>query len=71
MIGIAILEKKNRGYHIENKIISMTLDNERTSSGSIDLVRNMIPLNIHGNFFCIRCACRVLNLLLQDDLRFI
>ena len=60
----SILEKL-REYKIENKIISITLDNASTNNVAADLLKPAIQLNLNGDLFHNRCACHIINLIIQ------
>ena len=63
-IGSTILEKL-REYEIENKIISITLDNASTNNVAADLLKPAIQLDLNGSLFHNRCACHIINLIVQ------
>lgn len=67
-IGSTIIEKI-RKYHIENKVISITLDNTSANNSGIDIMKPMIQLNLGGLFFT--TDVHVFNLIVQDGFRFI
>ncbi|MHC6132235.1 hypothetical protein L8N14_017270, partial [Serratia marcescens] len=52
-----------------NKIFSISFDNASNNTAAIPdlIIRCRPPLN--GEFFYIRCACHILNLVVQDALR--
>ena len=77
MIGSTVLEKLIE-YEIENKIISITLDNASTNNIAADLLKPSIQLDLNGSLFHNRCACHIINLIVQvgvksirDDLEII
>ena len=63
-IGSIILEKL-RKYEIENKIISITLDNASTNNVAADLLKPAIQLDLNGSLFHNRCTCHIINLIVQ------
>ncbi|WVZ85094.1 LOW QUALITY PROTEIN: hypothetical protein U9M48_032051 [Paspalum notatum var. saurae] len=64
--------KTIRFYNIEDKLFSITLDNEGANKSMMDLLRpnllakRMLPCD--GDLFHTRCACHVLNLIVKDGL---
>ncbi|KAK2637601.1 hypothetical protein Ddye_025396, partial [Dipteronia dyeriana] len=56
-------------YEITHRILSITLDNESANTSSIVLfVARNIPQD-GGYFFHQRCACHIINLVVQTDLK--
>ena len=76
-IGSTILEKLKE-YEIKNKIISITINNASTNNVAADLLKPAIQLDLNGSLFQNRCACHIINLIVQvgvksirDDLEII
>ena len=67
-IGSTILEKL-REYEIENKIISITLDNASTNNVTTDLLKPAIQLDLNGSLFQNRCTCHIINLIVQVEVK--
>ena len=63
-IGTTILEKL-REYKLENKIISITLDNASNNNVAVDLLKQSIQFDLNGDLFHNRCACHIINLIVQ------
>ena len=72
--GSAIYESMTsvfKEYNIQNKNFSITLDNASNNTSVIDLFIRTVrggPLN---EIFHTRCACHIINLIVQDDLTLI
>ena len=56
-------------YGIDNRIMSITLDNASANSKAIDYFINSNIPNIAGKFFHARCACHIINLIVQSGLK--
>ena len=76
-IRSTILEKLKE-YNIENKIIAITLDNAITNNVETDLLKPTLQLDLNGALFHNKCACHIINLIVQlgvksirDDLEII
>uniref|UniRef100_A0A8I6YG94 BED-type domain-containing protein n=1 Tax=Hordeum vulgare subsp. vulgare TaxID=112509 RepID=A0A8I6YG94_HORVV len=67
-----VLLKSLQDWNIEDKLFSTTLDNAAVNGTMVEYLRiflnskHMLP--IEGQLFHIRCACHVLNLIVQDGL---
>ena len=74
--GIGLTEKV---YHlvgrwgIENKLLSITLDNASANDVFVDMLKNQFNLKnallSKGSFFHVRCCARILNLVVQEGMK--
>ena len=56
-------------YRLVNRIFSISFDNVFADTASITELKNICQPNFGGRFFHVKCACHVLNLWVQDDIR--
>ena len=54
-----------KDYGIHNRIMSITLDNASTNSKAIEYFINSKIPNTVGKFFNARCACHIINLIVN------
>ena len=76
--GVALSEKLNGlfcEWGVENKVFSVTLDNAAANAVSVDMLREQLNLKgvllCNGDLFHMRCCAHVLNLIVQDGLKYI
>ena len=58
-------------YMISDKIFSITFDNASANTNAITILTPSLNPILDGHFFHLRCACHVLNLVVQDALKVI
>ena len=75
---VSTILEKLREYNVENKIVTITLDNASTNNVAADLLKFALQLDLNGVLFHNRCACYIINLIVQvgvksirDDLEII
>ncbi|KAK2646270.1 hypothetical protein Ddye_021465 [Dipteronia dyeriana] len=56
-------------YDIQNRFMSITLDNASANSKAIKYFINSNITNIVGKFFHARCACHIINLIVKSGLK--
>ncbi|KAK2648460.1 hypothetical protein Ddye_015949 [Dipteronia dyeriana] len=56
-------------YGIQNRIMSITLDNASANSKAIEYFINSNIPDIAGKFFHARCACHIINLIVKSGLK--
>ena len=56
-------------YGLVQKILTVGFDNASANSASINELKAICQPNLGGRFFHVRCACHILNLCVQDDLK--
>ena len=71
-VAIQLLDSLKE-WGIDKKVFSVTLDNT-TSNGSMqDIIKSQLNLSdallCRGEFFHVRCAAHILNLIVQDGLK--
>nr|GEV69581.1 zinc finger BED domain-containing protein RICESLEEPER 2-like [Tanacetum cinerariifolium] len=55
-------------FHLENKIMSITLDNASNNTSAIGKLKLKYDLLMEGKFYHSRCVAHIINLCVQDDL---
>lgn len=58
-------------YNTADKIFSITFDNATNNTVVIDQLRRCLHPPYGGIFFHMRCACHIINLMVQDGLKLI
>ncbi|XP_022558100.2 zinc finger BED domain-containing protein RICESLEEPER 2-like [Brassica napus] len=73
-VAIHLLESLKE-WGLEKKVFSITLDNASSNDSMQDIVKSHLLLNddllCGGEFFHVRCAAHILNLIVQDGLKVI
>ncbi|XP_013607798.1 PREDICTED: zinc finger BED domain-containing protein RICESLEEPER 1-like [Brassica oleracea var. oleracea] len=73
-VAVQLLESLKE-WEIEKKVFSITLDNATSNDSMQDIVKSQLNLNddllCGGEFFHVRCAAHILNLIVQDGLKVI
>ncbi|XP_048634105.1 zinc finger BED domain-containing protein RICESLEEPER 2-like [Brassica napus] len=73
-VAVQLLESLKE-WGIEKKVFSVTLDNATSNDSMQDIVKSQLNLNddllCGGEFFHVRCAAHILNLIVQDGLKVI
>ncbi|XP_048635103.1 zinc finger BED domain-containing protein RICESLEEPER 2-like [Brassica napus] len=73
-VSMQLLESLKE-WGIEKKVFSITLDNATSNDSMQDIVKSQLMLNddllCGGEFFHVRCAAHILNLIVQDGLKVI
>ena len=54
-------------YNLHKRVIAIMLDNVSTNNVVIELMRPQLS-GFHGKLFYVRCACHIVNLVVQDGL---
>ncbi|KAJ9557104.1 LOW QUALITY PROTEIN: hypothetical protein OSB04_011718 [Centaurea solstitialis] len=74
--GVAIAEKISglvKGWGIERKLFSITLDNASSNDVCVELLKNQLRLMnslvCDGKLFHLRCCAHILNLIVQEGLK--
>ncbi|KAK8955013.1 hypothetical protein KSP39_PZI002802 [Platanthera zijinensis] len=64
-----VIMKCAREFKINDKILSISLDNAANNGAAIELLKRDLKPFLNGTFFHTRCVCHVLNLIVQDSLK--
>lgn len=60
-----------REYKYESKIRSFTFDNANVNKSVIEKLQRVLQPKFGDYLFHIRCVCHILNLIVQDDLKYV
>ena len=63
-----ILVKCLLDWNLDRKISTVTLDNCSTNDAMIERLKGLLSMILGGNFFHMRCAAHILNLIVKDGL---
>ena len=58
-------------YGIENKVLTITFDNAFANTAAINVFKANLKPPFGGEFFHQRCACNIINLVVQSGIEFI
>jgi hypothetical protein len=58
-------------YGVSEKVLSITFDNHSANTGTIPMFESSLPPTRAGILLHVRCACHILNLVVQDGLKHI
>ncbi|KAK9690066.1 hypothetical protein RND81_09G102300 [Saponaria officinalis] len=56
-------------WGIENRIMSMTLDNASANNSMVESLKPYLNLMANGEYFHVRCCAHILNLIVQEGLK--
>ena len=57
-------------YYIKNNIFSITFDNVSNNTSAIEFFKSQIKNSMGGLLYHVRSVCHIMNLIVQDGLKF-
>ena len=58
-------------YGIQNDLFNITFDNVKNNTTAIELFNQQLKSLIGNNVYPVRCVCHIINLIIQDGLKYL